>query len=211
MLFTRLWRKSLRRRTMASSPSGSSAPRKRTKKGTAMEELKTELAELINIKYQRMALDFRQQLEELAGRLVPPAAAVTPTPEPGPAATPTTSGTTGIVSILSFFLAAGYLLFLSLFTAHDQTPTNAATNPTEKAADARTESGGTAANRGALLRELCRGGRRRRRRWWWFLFRHVGSVLGFGRGRLRGRGPGEKEPQEEEGRLLHRVDTEQKD
>ena len=189
MLFTRLWRKSLRRRTMASSPSKPSAPRKRTKKATAMEEL-------INIKYQRMALDFRRQLQELAGRLVPPAAAVTPTPEPGPA----TSGTTGIVSINRplFFLAGGYLLFLSLFTAHDQTPTNAATNPT----DARTESGGTAAIRGALLRELCR---RRRRRWWWFLFRHVGSILG--RGRLRGRGPGEKEPQ---GRLLHRADTEQK-
>src|SRR5438067_12997480 len=99
MLFTRLWRKSLkRRRTMASTTKKPSAPRKRTKKATAMEELKTELAELINIKYQRMALDFRQQLEELAGRLVPPAAAVTPTPEPGPA-TPTTSGTTGIVSI----------------------------------------------------------------------------------------------------------------
>ena len=78
-----------------------------------MEELKTELAELINIKYQRMALDFRQQLEELAGRLVPPAAAVTPTPEPGPA-TPTTSGTTGIVSILSFFLAAVFTYSFSL-------------------------------------------------------------------------------------------------
>jgi len=112
MLFTRLWRKSLRRRTMASSPSKPSAPRKRTKKATAMEELKTELAELINIKYQRMALDFRRQLQELAGRLVPPAAAVTPTPEPGPA----TSGTTGIVSINRplFFLAAVFPLLLTL-------------------------------------------------------------------------------------------------